>query len=187
MSGAPTLQVHPKLRSIELRRVLLLALGGLVMGGGMAAFGVWQAWEAYLDPNPLRLAYAAGGAFTAGLVGFGTWRELRVSLHRMVLAESLAKDGELAIVNVLTWRKDDKGFRVMLRYTFRTPDGATHEAGIAVSEGGAYRVDDLGNKSAALLSRDGRQVVLLARSGYPLLNAAEALAHASATKTESAG
>ena len=122
----------------------------------------------------------------AGLVGVGAWREQRVSLRRMALAESLAKDGELVIVKVLTWRRDDNGFRVMLRYTFRTPDGATHEASIAVSEGGAYRVDELGNESAALLSRDGQQVLLLTRSGYPLLNAAEALAHASATKTEAA-
>jgi hypothetical protein len=183
MNAAPALQMHPKLREIELRRVILLALGGLVMGGGMAAFGVWQAWEVYLDPNPLKVVYAAGGAFMAGLVGVGAWREQRVSLNRMALAESLAKDGELTIVSVLTSRRDDNGFRVMLRYTLRTPDGATHEASVAASEGGAYRVDELGNKSAALLSRDGRQVLLLTRSGYPLLNAAEALAHASATES----
>ena len=179
--SAPALQLHPKLRTIELRRVVLLALGGLIMGGGMAAFAIWQAYESYPDPNPLQLLYAGGAAFVAGLIGVGTWRELRVSLERLQLAESLAKDGVPTIVNVMASRKDDGGFRVMLRYTFRTPDGATHEAAIAVAEGGAYRVDESGTKSLALLSRDGRQVLLLTRSGYPLLNATEALAKASAS------
>lgn len=182
---APALQVHPRLRSIELRRVVLLAFGGIAMGGGMAAFAVWQLWLAYLNPNPLQLVYAAMGAFVAGLVGLGTRRELRVSLDRISLTEQLAKEGVLAVVDVVMSRKDDKGFRVMLRYTFRTPQGTTHEAGIAITEGGAYRVNESERKSAALLSRDGRQAVLLTRSGYPLLNAAEALAHAAAAPASS--
>ena len=148
----------------------------------MGAFAIWQAYESYPEPNPLKLFYAAAAAFVTGLIGFGTWRELGVSLNRLELAESLSKNGVPTVVNIMASRKDDGGFRVMLRYTIRTPDGATHEAAIAVAEGGAYRVDESGTKSLALLSRDGRQVLLLTRSGYPLLNATEALARASASE-----
>ena len=61
----------------------------------------------------------------------------------------------------------------MFRYRFRTPSGAVLEGSIASSEGGAYRVAESERSSLALLSRDGRRGLLLTRSGYPLLNAAE--------------
>ena len=178
---ATAMQVHPRLRTIEWRRVALLGLGGLTMGGGLAAFAIWQIYLGYPSPHPGQLIFAALAAFMAAVVGAGTWREQRVSLNRLKLAESLANDGVPTIVNVMASRKDENGFRVMFRYTFRTAAGAQYEAAIAVAEGGAYRVDESETKSLALLSRDGRQVLLLTRSGYPLLNAAEALARASAS------
>ena len=62
----------------------------------------------------------------------------------------------------------------MLRYRFRTPSGSVLTGSIALSEGGAYRVAESEHRSLALLSCDGRRGLLLTRSGYPLLNAAEA-------------
>jgi hypothetical protein len=185
MSAAPALQVHPKLRAIELRRVLLVGMAGFLMAGGMASFAIWRGWQSLSNPNPFELALVAASAFMAGLIGYGARREMRVSLDRLKLTERLAKDGTLAIVDVVTTRKDENGFRVMLRYSFRTPTGVVHEANMTLAEGGAYRVGESDGKSLALLSRDERQGLLLTRSGYPLLNAAEVLANASTSANRS--
>src|SRR6185369_8316985 len=109
------------------------------------------------------------------VLGAGVVREVRVGLARVALTAELAKNGELLVVQVLDSKRDERGFRVMLRYRYLTPSGAELEGSVASSEGGAYRIAESDTKSLALVSRDGRRGVLLTRSGYPLLNAAEAL------------
>jgi hypothetical protein len=249
------LQVHPRLRSIELRRALLVGVSGLIVAGGLVVFALWRTWSAvdaemryrsgvrathaqvvtwsserevvarvkatvaYADargaehvhelsvlrllvtpePNdaievryaaseparavtswerasvPHELAIALVIALLVAVLVRGGWREVRVSRDRLALAEELARSGELAVVELLERKRDDQGFRVMFRYRFRTPAGTVLEGGIASSEGGAYRWHESERQSVALLSRDGRRGLLLARSGYPLLNVSEHL------------
>ncbi len=259
MKPVPTLpsglKVHPRLRTIELRRAFLIGVSGLILVGGLAAFALWQTWRAvnaavrypsgvratqahvvawsinqqliaqvkasvsYTDahgvqrvhdlrvlrllvtPEPsdaIEVRYAASDpsravtswerdsvphelavallfALLVALLLRGVLREVRVSRDRLALAAELVKNGPLAVVELLEIKRDQKGFRVMLRYRYRTPSGAVLEGSIASSEGGAYRVNESQRKSLALLSRDGRRGLLLTRSGYPLLNASEHL------------
>lgn len=112
---------------------------------------------------------------------------MRISLNRVALAAELAKNGELSVVELLDTKRDERGFGVMLRYRYRTLSGAILEGSIASSEGGAYRVAESDTHSLALVSRDGRRGILLTRSGYPLLNAAEALRDAQQRQARWAG
>lgn len=248
-------QVHPRLRTIELRRAWLVGLGSVVLVGGMALFALWRVWNAvdaawryghgvpaasarlvrlsvrsgliadvharvaYSDAHggahvhevsllrvlvtpepgdPLEIHYAVNepslavssweresvshelgvalvSALLAALVLGGGLREVRTALARLSLTTELTKNGQLSVVELLDTKQDERGFRVMLHYRYGTPGGAVLEGSIASSEGGAYRVAESDTKSLALVSRDGRHGVLLTRSGYPLLNAAEAL------------
>jgi len=102
-------------------------------------------------------------------------RTIELSRDRLALTAELVQSGELAVVELLESKRDQKDFRVMLRYRYRTPSGAVLEGSIASSEGGAYRVNESERQSLALLSRDGSRGLLLTRSGYPLLNASEHL------------
>lgn len=265
MTTESALTVHPRLRTIELRRAILLVLAGLIIGGGLGMFSLWRAWlgvhtawlypravpaaeaqmvrmsstrqliaqvhatVSYLDSQgrmhvhevrllrllvtpepkdaievrylkdepevavsswerdsvPHELAVALCSALLVALVAAGVIREVRGSVARLALTAELAKDGKLSVVDLLDCKKDDKGFRVMLRYRFRTPSGVVLQGDIASSEGGAYRLAESEHQSLALLARDERTGLLLTRSGYPLLNAAEV--HAAAARRRTTG
>jgi len=261
MMTAPTaaspkeLKLHPRLRTIELRRAFLIGGCGLILAGGLAALALWLAWNAvdavarysgsvratqahlvnwsidrrliaqvkatvaYTDarrvrrvhelrvvrllvtpePNdaievyyaasepsravtswetdsvPHELALAVITLLLVALLVKGTSREVRVSRDRLALATELVGNGGLSVVELLESKRDQNGFRVMLRYRYRTPSGAMLKGSIASSEGGAYRLNESESQSLALLSQDGRRGLLLARSGYPLVNVAEHL------------
>lgn len=177
-------KVHPRLRTLELRRAWLVGLGGVVIVGGMALFALWRVWIAVdvawryghgVPAVSAELGVALVSALLTALVMAGGLREVRTALARLTLTAELAKNGALSVVELLDTKRDERGFRVMLHYRYRTPGGAVLEGSIASSEGGAYRVAESDTKSLALVSRDGRHGVLLTRSGYPLLNADEAL------------
>lgn len=249
------LEVHPRLRQIELRRVIGTGLGALLIGGGMLAATLYLAYHAgslairfrsgvtatqatlvewstrrklvarlsgtvaYRDaigkihqhqlssyrvlvaPEPTdpvsvryakedpssavtsweygsvphELALACVTAFLAAIVLRGSMKEVRASLDRMALSRELSEDGKLAPVDLLESRREEGGFRVMLLYRYRTTRGVELTGSIAVAEGGAYRLDESGDQSLAMLSQDEQRGLLLSRSGYPLMNLREHL------------
>jgi len=257
MNPAPAsgLQVHPRLRTIELRRACLVGVSGLILGGGLALGGLWLTWEAIdatwrypkgvrathahviewtvtrkvfaqtsatvsysdalgvrrvhklsvvrvldtpewndaievryapgepsravtsweRDSAPHELAIAGVIALLVAVILGGALRDVRSSLNRLTVTAELVKNGRLVFVELLESKRDERGWRVLVRYRYRTPSGAVLEGSIATSEGGAYRVNESERKSLALLSQDGQRGLLLTRSGYPLLNASEHL------------
>jgi hypothetical protein len=133
-----------------------------------------SSWERESAPHELAFAFA-GALMSAGFL-FGALREARLARGRLALATEIEHgSGELAVVQLLETKRDELGFRVVLRYRYRTPSGAVLRNSIALSEGGAYRVNESAQESLALLSRDGQRGLLLTRSGYPLQNVSEAL------------
>lgn len=66
MKSAPAppsgLKVHPRLRTIELRRAFLIGVSGLSLVGGLAAFALWRTWSAvdaaWRYPRGVRAAHA---------------------------------------------------------------------------------------------------------------------------------
>jgi hypothetical protein len=124
---------------------------------------------------PHTLGFALILALLAALFLFGAVREARLSRGRLALARELSRTGQLAQVQIVETKRDGLGFRVMLRYRYRTPIGTLLEARIPISEGGAFRVDESPQASLALVSHDGKRGLLLTRSGYPLLNPPSAL------------
>jgi hypothetical protein len=168
-------KLHPRLRSRELRRALLVGLAGLMLGGTSGTIAVMQVWGA-VHVSPRDLASASALLLLALAFFVGAAREARLAFRRLALASEIEQDGMLSSVRLLETKRDELGFRVMLRYRYRTPGGTELQAAIALSEGGAYRLNGSDDESLALLSRDGQRGLLLTRSGYPLLNALDLLA-----------